>query len=417
MFTLQTISGKIGQSITVEGFVHAVRLQSKVSFIILRSGSEYIQCVIGTQLKEKLKGLLKESYVAATGTLVSSTFTKEGVELHAQSLEIVPLLRPWPIGEKSEIGVKLEWPVARFREHKEALILKAQSQIEWGLMSFLQQRGFCALHSPKIIGAPSESGAECFELSYFKQKAYLAQSPQFYKQMAIIAGLQKIYESSSVFRQEPSFSSRHATEFVSFDLEMEGVKSEYDLVALECEMLRSALAYTLSSMGPELTSYYPKATLPGPEKVMTFKEAQIILGLSGSESLSAEQERQLGSIMLEEGFELIALTQVPYAQRPFYHMKEEQQPELTRSFELLYRGVELTTGAVREHRYEKLITQMKEKELTGKGMEFYLESFQLGAPPHGGLGLGLTRLVMLFLGLPGIKEASFIHRGPERLTP
>ena len=148
---------------------------------------------------------------------------------------------------------------------------------------------------------------------------------------------------------------------------------------------------------------------------MTFLEAQTALGISGEESLTAEQERTLGAMLSKEGFDLVALTQVPWQQRPFYHHKAGEK--LTRSFELLYRGVEITTGAVREHRYDVLMAQLAEKGLTGKGMEFYLDSFKLGAPKHGGFGLWLARLTMLFLALPGIKETTFIHRGPSRITP
>lgn len=234
--------------------------------------------------------------------------------------------------------------------------------------------------------------------------------------MAILSGLGRVYECAPVFRAEKSFSSRHSVEFISWDQEIEGVRSEHELVSMECEMLRSAMGRTIVDMGPELAALYPAATAPGREMVLMFREAQALLGIAGDESLSAEQERKLGTIMGEQGFELVALTQVPWAQRPFYHMKDVVGGEvLTKSFELLYRGVEITTGAVREHRYDVLMGQVAEKGLTGKGMEFFLESFKLGAPPHGGFGLGLSRLVMLFLGLPGIKEASFIHCGRGRL--
>lgn len=195
----------------------------------------------------------------------------------------------------------------------------------------------------------------------------------------------------------------------------EGARTEHELIALECEMLRSAMGRTIEALGAELAAHYPKATLPGEPAILEFSEARALLGTSGEEALSAEEERRLGEIMRERGFELVALTRVPWSQRPFYHMREGER--LTRSFELLYRGVEITTGAVREHRHAALLGQLSEKGLTGKGMEFYLESFRLGAPPHGGFGLGLARLTMLFLGLPGIKEATFIHRGPGRISP
>lgn len=227
--------------------------------------------------------------------------------------------------------------------------------------------------------------------------------------------LQRIITGGAVYRAEKSLTKKHSAEFVGFDLEIEGVKSELELVEIESQMLLHAMEMTIKTMGPALTEAYPQATLPKPAHVMTFAEAEAVLGISGGESLTSEQERELGQIMEERGFELLAITQVPWKQRPFYHMREGA--ELTRSFEMIYRGIEITSGAVREHRHPVLMQQLVEKGLTGKGMEFYLESFKLGSPPHGGFGMGLARVVMLFLGLASIKEAGFIHRGPGRLTP
>ena len=418
MFTFSHIAKSVGQRIRIEGFVRTVRIQSKMAFVVLYSGEHSVQAVCRGEARKAIRLFSTHSYVALTANVVASAQAPGGIELvvlEASEVELISKAAMWPIAPESDIGAKLEWPAARFRDRKEALIQMAQSQLEFQMMAYLQAEGFMALHSPKLIGAPSESGSEVFEVKYFGQKAYLAQSPQFYKQMAIIAGMGKIYESAPVFRAEPSFSSRHATEFVSFDVEIEGVTHEEELIALECAMIRHAMQATLAAMGEELLVHYSKAVVPGLEKVMTFAEAQVRLGISGEESLTAEQERTLGAMLSKEGFELVALTQVPWKQRPFYHHKAGEK--LTRSFELLYRGVEITTGAVREHRYDVLMAQMAEKGLTGKGMEFYLDSFKLGAPKHGGFGLGLARLTMLFLALPGIKETTFIHRGPGRITP
>jgi aspartyl/asparaginyl-tRNA synthetase len=418
MFEHQEIAAQVGQQARVEGFVRAVRMQSKMAFVVLESGPHRIQAVCFGAAREQAAELGFQSYAAIEGEVVAAAQAPSGFEIKASHVELVSQAMPWPVAPESEIGHALEWPAARFRERKEGLILAAQSQLEFHMMAHLQSQGFMGTHTPKLMGAPSESGSEVFEVKYFAEKAYLAQSCQLYKQMLIISGARKIYESASAFRAEKSYSTRHQTEFVSFDVELEGVKSEMELVELECAMLHQGIKATLASMGAELTAHYPKATQPGPVKILTFRAAQALLGISGAETLSAEEERRLGAMMMEQGHELVALIQVPWSQRPFYHMKETVGSEqLTRSFELIYRGVEITTGAIREHRHATLMAQLAEKGLTGKGMEFYLDSFKLGAPPHGGFGLGLTRLVMLFLGLPGIKEASFIHRGPSRLTP
>ncbi len=417
MFKFEEIAAKVGQKIRVEGFVVTTRLQSKMAFIVLESGPSKLQAVAFGEAKEQARSLMQHAYAAVEGLVVAAKQAPGGYEIQVEKVVLISPCAPWPISEESELGAKLEWPMARFRERKEAMILMAQSELEFAMVSHLRRQGFTGVHSPKLIGYPSESGAEVFEVKYFGQKAYLAQSPQQLKQIAAMA-LGKIYEIGPVFRAEPSHGSRHATEFMSFDVEWVGVRSEVELVELECAMLMEALASTISALGQELVGFYPKATMPAPVKILTFREAQALLGITGEESLSAEEERRLGALMEERGHELVALTQVPWKQRPFYHMKEVVGVEhLTRSFELIYRGVEITTGAIREHRHEILMQQLVEKGLTGKGMEFYLESFKLGAPPHGGFGLGLSRLVMLFLGLPGIKEATFVHRGPGRLVP
>lgn len=415
MFTFSSIAAQAGRVITVEGFVSTLRMQSKVAFVILRSGADKLQCVAGPSLLVQAKTLSVESYAQVTGQVVLSSQAPGGIELQLDRLELISKAGAMPLETDSARSLKLEHPVARFRERKEALILLTASAIERGLREALYQEGFTEIHTPKLMAAASESGAEVFEVAYFGQKAYLAQSPQFYKQMAILSGLEKVFEIAPVFRAEPSFSSRHATEFISVDIEMEGVKSEAELIEFECAMLMAALASVSARMGPELLTHYPSAVAPTKFAVLEFAQAQAMLGQGATEPMTAAHERELGALMQAKGVELVALSQVPYSQRPFYHMRHGEG--LTRSYELLYRGVEITTGAVREHRHAVLLQQLHEKGLSGTGAEFYLDAFTLGAPPHGGFGLGLARLTALFLGLPGIKEAVFIHRGPGRLSP
>lgn len=415
MFSFSTVAAQVGQATSVEGFVSALRLQSKVAFVIVRSGAHKLQCVAGASLLGLVKSLSVESYVRLSGRVVQSAQAPGGFELLLDGIDLISEAEPMPLQADSALSLKLEHPVARFREHKEALILKTASEIERGLREHLYQQGFTEIHTPKLMGAPSESGADLFEVGYFGQKAYLAQSPQFYKQMAILSGLEKVFEIGPVFRAEPSFSSRHATEFISVDIEMEGIQSEHELIEFECALLIAALSAASARLAPELLAHYPAAVTPGKSAVLEYAQAQAMLGQPEAEPMTAAHERELGALMLAKGVELVGLTSVPYSQRPFYHMKKGQG--LTRSYELLYRGVEITTGAVREHRHAVLLQQLQEKGLSGQGAEFYLDAFTLGAPPHGGFGLGLARLTALFLGLPGIKEAVFIHRGPGRLSP
>jgi aspartyl/asparaginyl-tRNA synthetase len=415
MFKLEELYALSGQLVSVAAFVEVIRIQGKIGFLILRSNGQYLQTVLSGDVLQQARQISPESYVRVKGLLVVRAEAPGGHEIQVQSLELLSRADTLPIEEDSKLGLQLDHPVARFRRRREALILKTASVLEQAMRAYLYQHDFTEIHSPKLMASPSESGAEVFRVSYFGETAYLAQSPQFYKQMAIVSGLEKVFEIGPVFRAEQSFSSRHATEFISVDVEMEGVSTAEELVAFECAMLIQSLTQVCKTLGTELSTHFPAATVPASHAVLKFAEAQAMLGLSGEEALNAAQEKELGQLMQARGVELLALTAVPYRQRPFYHMREGLQS--THSFELLYRGVEITTGAIREHRHAQLLAQLQEKSLSGQGAESYLDAFRYGAPPHGGFGLGLARLVSLFLGLSSIKEAVFIHRDPARLTP
>jgi aspartyl-tRNA synthetase len=292
------------------------------------------------------------------------------------------------------------------------------------MREFLIDNHFVEIHSPKLIGTASESGADVFELKYFDRKAYLAQSPQFYKQMAMASGFERIFETGPVFRAEKSFSNKHATEFTGFDLEISYIDSFYDVMQLEAELLTFTLKAVKEKFGEqikELTGLEVIVpTLPFPVMKLkdVYQELKDRYGLEVSEEekgdLTTEAERLCARLAMDKfNSEFLFVTDYDAAHRAFYHMRDEKG--VPQGYDLIWRGCEITTGAQREHRYDVLRRQADEKGLS-EDVKFYMEFFRYGCPPHGGFGIGLDRLTMLMLGLT-IKEAMFVFRGPNRLNP
>jgi len=287
---------------------------------------------------------------------------------------------------------------------------------------------FLELHSPKLMHSASESGADTFSTRYFDLgSAYLAQSPQFYKQMAIAAGFERVFEIGPVFRAEPSLTPRHAAEFTSVDVEMAWVESHEDVMRMEEQWLHYVLSTVRREHGDAIERTYGVSVVVPPASFprLTMHEAHGLLRELGHEiaettkpgDIDPAGERLLAQWALDtHGSEFIFLTEYPSSLRPFYHMRSAHDLSVTKSFDLMWKGIEITTGAQREHRHDVLSRQAEEAGLR-ESVSYYLDFFQYGCPPHGGFGLGLARLVMLMLGLPSIREATFLHRGPTRLTP
>ena len=287
--------------------------------------------------------------------------------------------------------------------------------------------GFIELHTPKFMGSASESGAELFKVEYFERTAYLAQSPQFYKQMAMAAGFGKVFEIGPVFRANPSFTSRHDTEFTSVDVEISWIDSHEDVMAFEEAWLEHVFAVVAAEHGEAIRETFGVEVLvpPLPFPRVSLAEAKERLRASGHEhvpgpedDLDPPSERALSAIVAQEhSHEFVFVTDYPTTVRPFYHMRHPDRPGLTRSFDLLWRGIEITTGAQREHRYDTLLDQAHDKRVEIEPIQYYLDFFRYGAPPHGGFGFGLTRLLMQMLGQENVREVTFLYRGPNRLEP
>ena len=286
------------------------------------------------------------------------------------------------------------------------------------------KRNFIEIHTPKLIGAASESGSDVFEVKYFDGKAYLAQSPQFYKQMAMAAGFERIFECGPVFRAEKSHTKKHSTEFTGFDLEFSFINSFEDVMKMEEELLTYMLQEVKAKYGEEIKRVFgvdvvvPTMPFPKMKLADVYKEIETRYGYTVDESekndLTTEAEKLCENLAKDIfGSEFLFVTDFPKDKRAFYHMRKDGVPQ---GYDLIWKGIEITTGAQREHRYEILKQQAEEKGL-GKDVQFYLEFFKYGCPPHGGFGLGVDRITMLLLNVASLKEAEFLFRGPDRLTP
>ena len=422
-----------GKTVRICGWVGALRDQKRMQFLIVRDHTGSVQAVHEKSLDAKMaamiSGFTTESAVEIVGKVVLNPVIKfGGKEVVIKSITVVGLATsPLPLDDTSPGDLRLDWRFLDLRNPRNLLIFKIQTAVELAMRLFWAAEGFIEIHSPKFMGSASESGAELFEVKYFDRKAYLAQSPQFYKQMAMAAGFDRVFEIGPVFRANPSFTSRHDTEFTSVDVEISWIESHEDVMRLEERWLRHVLQAVSAEYGgsikevfsteivvPELP--FPRVTMAEAYDILDQKGHHIERGEKGD--LDPEGERLLHRHFFEKtGHEFVFVTEYPSAVRAFYHMRPEGKPHLTKSFDLLWKGLEVTTGAQREHRYDILVEQAKERELSLEPIQYYLDFFRYGCPPHGGYGFGLTRMLMVMLGAKSVREVTYLYRGVNRLTP
>jgi len=427
-------------TVTIAGWVETVRDQKKVQFVILRDETGSVQVVnpatresdgtndAAVATTEAISGLTAGSFVKVTGELKHDERVKlGGIEVKLSSLDVASLAFPEPpIADDSSIDKRLDWRFIDLRRPEQNLVFRAQTTFEHALRTYWVDNDFIEIHTPKLMASASESRAELFEIEYFEGKAYLAQSPQFFKQMAQPAGFGKVFEIAPAFRADPSFTSRHATEFTSVDAEISWVESHEDVMAMHEQLLVAGLQAVKDKHGDAIKAAFDvDVTVPtAPFPRIPLAEAHEILEARGytvpraDGDLDPEGERQLSEHVRETyGHEFVFVTDYATGIRPFYHKRHDDDATLTNSYDLLFNGVEISTGAQREHRVDVLVEQAKEKGLDPEELGFYLDFFRHGVPPHGGFGMGLQRVMMLLLHQPSIREVTYLFRGPNRLLP
>jgi aspartyl/asparaginyl-tRNA synthetase len=417
----------VGEDVSIAGWVQALRLQRAMQFVVLRDHTGTVQLTWrrdGGPIEKALEGLTAESAVRVTGRVVANDQVKAGgIEVFPAEVTVEALAEaPLPLDDRTGPEGRADWRFLDVRRHPErSLVFAVQTTVERAMREFAYREGCTEMHTPKLMGSPSESGAEVFRLGYFGGSAYLAQSPQFFKQAAIAAGIDRVFEIGPVFRAEPSFTSRHGTEFTGVDVELAWIEDVEDVMAFEERMLAHVVAEVAAAHGQAIRdSLGVEVTVPAlPFPRVTMAQAHQLAGTGADRGdLDPAGERAVAAAIRERtGHEFVFVTDYPASVRPFYHMRPAGHPELTCSFDLLWKGLEITTGAQREHRYDVLMAQVAEMGLDPRPMRSYLDCFRFGCPPHGGLGLGLGRLLMALLGLESIRDAMFLFRGPNRLTP
>ena len=429
--------------VRVSGWVETVRDQKKVQFVILRDETGAVQLVNPATRPDPdateqdasalaLTALISElstgTFLTVTGELKHDERVKlGGVEIKIAGLEIAAAALPeTPIAADSGLDKRMDWRFIDLRQRRNNLVFRIQTTLEHAMRSYWVERDYVEIHSPKLMSTPAEGNAELFALEYFgDQTAYLAQSPQHFKQMAQAAGFGKVFEIGDVFRADPSFTSRHATEFTSIDAELSWIDSYEDVAAMQEELLAVAFQAVADKHGDEIKELFDidvvVPTVPFPR--IPLAEAREIVKARGYDiprtdgDLDPEGERQISAHVQETyGHQFVFITDYHPEIRPFYHMRNAETG-LTASYDLLFRGTEITTGAQREHRIDVLEAQAVEKGLSLEGLEHYLDFFRYGVPPHGGFGMGLARVLMLMLGQDSIREVTFLFRGPTRLAP
>lgn len=421
--------------VAVAGFVRNIRLHKGIVFVDLHDVSANMQIVFAAgdldadtfATAEKLN---LESVIEVSGFLQSKPAKKgeetSGLdyELAAKSLRVMSLSTeelPIPVltkaSNEAHLDNRLDWRWLDLRRPENILIFKAWTKLEEGFRDYFHSNGFIQINTPSFMSTSSETGSEVFEVKYFDRKAYLAQSPQFYKQMAMAAGFEKVFCFGPVFRAEPSFTTRHVTEFTGWDFEVSYIDSHADLMDIEEGLLVAGFQKIKDSLSLDVV--VPSRPFPR----LTMAQAKEKLAAKGIKSekdwdFSTEEEKELGNIIREENnHDFIFVTDYPITARPFYHMRHGENNSLTKSFDLIYRGLEITTGAQREHRLDVLEKQALEKGMSLEELKDYLNFFRYGCPNHGGAGIGPARIIMKMLNLQSVKEACFLPRDVNRLTP
>ncbi len=418
-----------GKSVTVEGAVHKIRDMGEVVFVILRQREGLFQTVFGKTGFGGEKEIKEGCTVRITGILKKEARAPHGAEIHSSDIRVLsspsaPM--PLPVDKwkmNASLETRLDHRAISLRNIRERAKFRIQEGMVRGFRDFLYSQGFTEIHTPKIGAKGAEGGANIFKLSYFHQPAVLAQSPQFYKQM-MVGVFDRVFETGPVFRAEKHNTRRHLNEYTSLDFEMGYIQGMEDVMGMETEMLRYMMGLLDREYGEELRLLDCQTPKIDSIPALPFEEAKKLVSqaygrpVKAPYDLEPEEEQLIGKYAKDYlGSDFVFITHYPSKKRPFYAMDDPEDRRYTLSFDLLYKGLEITTGGQRIHDYGQLMRKLESRGMTGEGMEEYLEAFRCGMPPHGGLGIGLERLTVQLIGEDNVREGSLFPRDMNRLTP
>jgi len=434
-YSAEITSELFGRKVTVGGWVQDVRNLGGISFLQLRDRYGVIQVTTlkkrSKELMELVAGLPRESVILVTGEVKESKEARAGYEVLPDAIEVLNRAEtPLPLGVVDKVGADLDTRLNnRFmdlRKPEVRTVFTIRAKALQGIRQYLISEGFVEVTTPKIVAAGAEGGSTLFPIKYFDKSAYLAQSPQLYKQNLMATGLDRVFEIAPAYRAEASDTVRHIAEFTSLDIELAFIRSSEDVMAVAEGIVENSLAFLKEHASAELEAAGVKVDRPAtPFPRVTYKDAVEMLQAEGvrmqhGEDLGTEGEKALGDIMKrDKGCELYFITEFPTSLKrgTFYAKRYDEDPETTGYFDLDYKGQEIVSGGQREHRYDVLLEQMRENNLDPESFEFYLKAFRFGMPPHGGFGFGIERYVQKILDLPNIREAVLYPRDRVRLVP
>ncbi|MBE5950877.1 MAG: aspartate--tRNA(Asn) ligase [Lachnospiraceae bacterium] len=426
----EELQNYIGETVQMHGFVYKIRKMSDFAFVLLRTKRAVVQCIYSAEYSEfPLELLQEESAVQVTAKVIAEERSRTGYELQMLAVEVVSVpeeLSPIVINNKkvdTSIENLLNYRPVTLRNEKERAVFKLQEGICRAIREFLYEERFTEVHTPKIVAEGAEGGANIFRLDYFGEQAYLAQSPQFYKQM-MVGVFERVFEIAPVFRAEKHDTARHLNEYTSVDFEMGFIESFEEIMQMETKMLRYVMKFLREKYEQELSLL--RVVLPEFTEIpaIRFYEAKELVAkeyhreMKDYEDFEPEEEKLLCELVRKQtGSEFVFVTHYPSKKRPFYAMDSKENPEETLSFDLLFRGLEVTTGGQRIHTYPEQVEKMKARGMKPEAFESYLMMHKYGMPPHGGLGLGLERLTAKLLGFENVRYATLFPRDINRLTP
>ena len=421
----------IGKRVHLCGWMHGWRDMGQFGFLVLRDGAGTFQAVLDNANEiAKLRGLQFESVLDVEGLITAEPRAAVGAEMHDCRIEVLsPVLEPLPFEiNKKEfkpgLDTFLDYAPIGLRNLQKRALFRISAELMTGYREYLNEQGFVEIQTPKIVGSATESGANVFVLDYFGRPAYLAQSPQFYKQI-MVGVFERVFEIGPVFRAEKHNTARHTNEYVSMDLEMGFIDDHTDVMKMLTGVLRHMFARVTEQCAkevallklkvPAIGESIPSIRMPDAQRIILERYKE---DCRGEPDLAPQHEAWLCEYAAKElGSEFLFVTHYPTAKRPFYALPDEQEPTLTKSFDLLFRGCEVVTGGQRIHRYEQLLENAAKWGIKAEQISGYLQAFKYGMPPHGGFGMGLERLLMQLTGQTNLREVTLFPRDQDRLAP
>ncbi len=428
------LRAKIGGKVAVSGWVHDVRALGGISFVLLRNSKGIIQIAapkksVPREVQEVVAGLHQEDVITCIGVVKESEVARNGFEILPEKVTVVARASvPLPLDPRgvtpAALDTRLSWRTLDLRRREGTAVFKIENTLVSAMEAYLRENGFIRVFTPSIIGGTSEGGSEVFKIDYYGRPAFLRQDPQLHRQLTIAGGFDRIYDLGANWRAELSHTPRHISEHRTMAPEMAFIEDERDTMKIEEGMVVASMKAIIERCGEELGTLGVELDDPSrPFPEFQFPDVYELLEGQGrrvprGEDLDTESQRVLGEYAKKEfGSDFFFLNRFPSKIKPFYVMKVDEDPEWARSVDLVYKGVELSSGGQREHRHEKILKQMREKGMDEASLKWFTDPFRYGVPPHGGYSFGIERFTAGLANLSSVKEAALFPRDPERLQP